>query len=143
MRDEVQQELQRIAQRNGGVLQPKAVVEAARDTASPLHDQFQWDDSEAAEQYRLWQARRLIRVTVCLIDSTEPKSTAKVFVSLSTDRNGGGGYRVLADVLSDQDRRAQLLADAQRELKSFQRRYAILTELADVFAAIEKLQQAA
>jgi hypothetical protein len=37
------------------------VVEAARDPNSPLHSAFTWDDAEAAEQYRLAQARVLLR----------------------------------------------------------------------------------
>lgn len=39
----------------------RAVVDAARPEDSPIHDQFEWDDSEAAEQYRIAQARRLVR----------------------------------------------------------------------------------
>ena len=45
---------------SGGRLTPNGVVEAARDAASPLHYHFEWDDSVAAEQHRLDQARRLI-----------------------------------------------------------------------------------
>lgn len=45
-----------------GRITPEAVVEDARDPESPLHDEFEWDDSVAAEKYRLEQARRLLRV---------------------------------------------------------------------------------
>lgn len=44
-----------------GVLTPSAVVDAARNPNSSMHAQFEWDDSEAAEAYRLQQARALIR----------------------------------------------------------------------------------
>jgi len=44
-----------------GRLSPADVVETARDPASPLHHCFDWDDSTAAESWRLEQARRLIR----------------------------------------------------------------------------------
>lgn len=44
-----------------GRLDPADVVEAARDPASPLHGYFEWDDTEAARQHRLGQARQLIR----------------------------------------------------------------------------------
>lgn len=53
--------LARILKRNGGILTPNAVLDDARDASSPLHDQFEWDDTEAAHQYRLQQARALIR----------------------------------------------------------------------------------
>lgn len=141
MKQTVLSELHRLAQLNGGVLLPSTVVDAARDAASPLHGQFEWDDSEAAERYRLWQARQLIRVTVRMIKPEEPNSAARVFVSLSTDRNESGGYRVLADVLSNERMRAQLMEDARIEMRAFQRKYSDLTELANVFVAMEKAMQ--
>jgi hypothetical protein len=44
-----------------GRLTPDAVVAAAVDPDSPLHSHFVWDDSEAADLYRIDQARTLIR----------------------------------------------------------------------------------
>jgi hypothetical protein len=127
-------ELNRIASENGGLLQPCAVVDAAREPASILHDRFTWDDSEAAEQYRLWQARQLIRCSVVIEPRTE--TTVRAFVSLSQDRaQGGGGYRQTVRVLANASGRDSLLADALAELEVFQRKYAALTELAEVFAA--------
>jgi hypothetical protein len=45
----------------GGVLSPADVIDAARNPNSAMHSQFEWDDSEAAQAYRLQQARALIR----------------------------------------------------------------------------------
>lgn len=53
--------LAKITEDCGGNLTPAAVVEDARSKKSPLHDQFEWDDGEAAHKYRLEQARTLIR----------------------------------------------------------------------------------
>lgn len=44
-----------------GRLTAAGVLDSARDSASPLHRCFEWDDSVAGERYRLDQARRLIR----------------------------------------------------------------------------------
>lgn len=55
----IKQELEAIAV--GGVIHPADVVEAARDPGSAMHRQFEWNDGEAAEAYRLQQARALIR----------------------------------------------------------------------------------
>ena len=43
-----------------GLLHTDAVVEAARDPDSILHNHFTWDDSEAADKYRIEEARDLI-----------------------------------------------------------------------------------
>jgi len=132
-------ELKRIAGEHDGILQPEIVVEEARPSASPLHSRFTWDNSEAAHQYRLWQARTLIRVTVETIAGIE--GTVDVFVSLTTDRgNEGGGYRVMTTVLSDRQLKAQMLVDALNELGVFERKYSRLKELAAVFKAIRKVR---
>jgi hypothetical protein len=55
----IKEELQAIAE--GGVLHPADVIAAARNPNSAMHGQFEWDNSEAAEAYRLQQARALIR----------------------------------------------------------------------------------
>ena len=45
----------------GGRLTAQNVVDEARDPASVLHGHFTWDDSTAADAYRLIEARQLIR----------------------------------------------------------------------------------
>ncbi len=44
-----------------GQLKPEDVVTVAANPEHPLHDCFEWDDTMAAEQYRIDQARTLIR----------------------------------------------------------------------------------
>lgn len=44
----IARELKRIAKANHGQLLPEKVVEAARPNNSPLHNRFEWDDTEAA-----------------------------------------------------------------------------------------------
>lgn len=133
-------ELQRIASEHGGQLRPADVVEAAKPIDSPLHSKFEWDDNEAAQRYRLWQARQLIAVTVEYIGSGKEAVLSRVFVSLSSDRRGDGGYRSITAVMGDQRRRSELLNDAMKEMESFQSKYAELQELASVFAAMRKVR---
>ena len=54
------QELDRIRRRDH-TLQPRAVLDESRPEAAPLHPVFEWNDAEAAERYRLHQAKDLIR----------------------------------------------------------------------------------
>ncbi len=97
---EIIAELKRIAVEHDGILNPKDVVRAARAKSSPLHSQFEWSDAKAGHEYRLWQARQLIRVTVEYIGSGEDVITAHVFVSLTSDRKPDGGYRSIASVMT-------------------------------------------
>lgn len=137
--NKVVKELKRIAIKNGGLLQPEVVVEAARPITSPLHSRFEWNNTEAAQRYRIWQARQLISVTVETLAATG--ESFDVFVSLSPDRGRkGGGYRVMTEVLSDDHMRAQLLQDALDELAIFRDKYQKLRELAVIFAAMKKVK---
>ena len=141
MTDEnVIEELHRIAKEHRGELKAEDVVEAAKPRSSVLHDRFEWNDSEAAQQYRLWQARQLIRVTVQMLGSGEDAVLSRVFVSLTTDRaEEGGGYRVMTEVLADDEMRRQMLEDAMKEMKLFRTKYARLVELAKVFDEMERV----
>lgn len=69
--------LAKIAEECGGNLTPDAVLEDARSKKSPLHDQFEWNDGEAAHKYRLDQARTLIR-SVRVEVTTESRTVSVV-----------------------------------------------------------------
>jgi hypothetical protein len=101
-----------MARQNGGVLMVDDVLQEARDENSILHKHFEWDDTEAAVQYRKQQARALIaRCRITLIEK-EPVQV-RAFVSLPTDREAGGGYRLTSEVVSNAALKAELLRDIQ------------------------------
>lgn len=131
MTEAIRAELERVRRANSGVLRPVDVVEFARDPQTALHARFEWDDSRAAHEYRLWQAREVIRVTVTMI----PQSAApfRAYVSLQHDREQpGGGYRHVADVLTDRQLRTRMLLEANEEMERFVAKYDALDELAGV-----------
>lgn len=123
-----------------GRVHPQAVVADAVDEASPLHRYFEWDDSKAAERHRLDQARSLLRVAVRVLELEPGKPSAvRVFTRLQDE----AGYRATVEVLSDEMLRERMLRTAMAELQLFQKKYAEVAELAEVFSAIERVQEAA
>ncbi|WP_164145873.1 hypothetical protein [Stenotrophomonas maltophilia] len=132
----IRKELEQL--KSAGVIQPADVVARASDPASAMHNWFQWDDTEAAQAYRLQQARQLLRVFVTV--ETKDNKPVRAFVSLGTDRYGEGGYRTMAEVLSDEEMRAQLLADAVKELRSAEKKYRQLQELSGVWSALDEVE---
>jgi hypothetical protein len=62
--DEVGQELERIRKANGGKLATETVVAEATPEDALLHNHFEWDDLKAGHEYRLIQARTLVKVVV-------------------------------------------------------------------------------
>jgi hypothetical protein len=128
-------ELESIRATHGGLLKPEDVVDFAKNPQTALHSAFVWDDTEAAAKYRLDQARQVIRLVVTIIgDSPEP---VRAFVSIPSDRVSGGGYRSMADVVSDSSRRAEMLREALERLLSVKRKYAHLQALQPVYDAID------
>ena len=137
---EIVTELKKLSVESGGILTAEAVVEAASNPDSVLHSQFMWNDSEAAHQYRLWQARQLIRVVVDVIDNGKDKILMNVFVSLTPDREKeNGGYRRVVDVISDESLYQVMLNDALEELKLFEKKYSRIKELQGVFSESRKV----
>ena len=127
--DQILSQLRAIAQADQEqLLKPEAVVAAASDPASPLHEHFTWDDSVAASKWRLEEARQLIRSVECRYDESWLRGPVPAYVSLMRDRGNrdGGGYRETPVVLSNQQLRNELLATAQTELASWVRRHKIL-----------------
>lgn len=139
----VSAEMRNILSSNNGVLTAEKVLEAAENTHSPLHQYFEWDDSAAAQKYRLIQARMMIRVVVQYEQSPNNGGYIKVrqFRSLSSDRQrDGGGYRMLNDVLSDEEMKVRLLADAKKEMQVFQKKYREIEALAGVISAMQSIE---
>lgn len=135
-RARIERELAALASR--GRLSPKRVVSWARSNrGSALHACFLWDDTRAAQQYRIWQARELI---VSVEAVYEDGKRRQVYVSPISTR-GPRGYHRLVDVMSDEDLRMQFLTQALDELERVCEKYADLCELAGVRAAVRLVKQ--
>jgi hypothetical protein len=133
--DKIQQELKQIKGRRQ-LLQPKEVVAwAAKNKSSELYRCFEWDDGKAAEAYRIWQARELIKLVIVL----EPNKPQ--YVSLSVDRTQNGGYRNLEEVEAAQPLRKVLVRDVLAEFVRLRERYADLGELKEIFLAIDHVNK--
>ena len=131
-RKRIAEELAALAKR--GRLAPKRVVEwAAQHRASALHSCFQWDNSKAAQAYRIWQARELI-VSVEVVYSDGKRR--QVYVSPIVTR-GREGYHRLVDVMDGKALRAKFLAQALDDLERICAKYEDLCELAGVRQAVK------
>lgn len=134
-----QDELQVILELHGGVLPARAVVDWAREHPdSALHKRFDWEDSVAAEKWRVHQARNIIaEVRIEAAENREYRG----FVSLEADRQAEHPvYLPTVRVLQDADKRRQLVAQVARELKRIRDQHRQLVELAAVWAAVDGLE---
>lgn len=105
-----------------GRLTPDAVVEDAMDPESPLHDKLEWDDTEAARQYRLEQARALIRGYRYHVTRTTTTVEVPYYMRDPSAGAGEQGYVSVASLKTDRDRaREALVAEAARAAGYLQR----------------------
>jgi hypothetical protein len=127
----------RIANK-GRRLLPEQVVDYARKRKnSELHRCFEWEDSVAAERWRLEQAGSLIRAVIRVIPNPkgDPIRT-RAYVSLPVDRVMNLGYRTIEDVMSEPESEAQMLSALRAEMEALQNRYQTLEELIPIFEAV-------
>ena len=129
------------------------ILNAAANPSNPLHEEFEWDDSIAAREHRLGQARYLIRSIEVTYEITPPGKAKEVrIVTTSAYSNprkrgpsGGEDYLLTVDVVDDKDRREELLEEALRDIERFKQKYNILTELSELMdninAALKALRR--
>lgn len=113
---------------------PRQIVDRARDSETELHKCFEWDDSKAADKYRLQQARSIV-CNLVIKESVDKPETIPVRVFHKTE--GTSGYKPLALVVKDPDEYSKLLAQALSELRAFKLKYHSLSELSEILALID------
>jgi hypothetical protein len=111
-----------------GKLTADVVVEEAKATKHPLHEFFDWNDRQAAQKYRLEQARHLMRSVYVIIEEVH-SDPIRAVVAFEQD-DDLCDYVPIVEALSNAQQRQQLLDDARDELKSWITRTAYLRKLA-------------
>ena len=119
------------------------MVDVARSEDSVLHRLFEWDDAKAAESYRLHQASvMLCALKIVRYDTPEP-ITVRAYMNVADDADNPtrrtGTFINTQDAFADPKKRNLILRVAIRELREIQNKYCRLTELAEVFQAIDNL----
>jgi hypothetical protein len=150
----ISEELAIIQELNGGLINPIQVVEYARNPNTLLHKKFEWEDSVAAEKYRVWQARKIISLELIVIKEDingkmqaftdvheEGGRIVRAFISLADDRRSEDerGYRSVIDVMSDEQLREKMLEEARNDMRLFRRKYESLSALSKVFEAMSQV----
>lgn len=138
------------------LLTPSVVLDDASSPGSPLHAFFEWDDTVAANRYRVDQAGHLIRsIQVTFFDVEQAPSRqveisgvesrqnsaanpVRAFVSIRSDA-GDQSYVSTMQAMSDPTMRTQVIKQAHDELAAVGRKYRELSELSQVFQAIESV----
>lgn len=114
---------------------PQEMIEKARNEQSELHRCFEWNDTIAAEKYRLQQARTVLSMLV-FKPKTEEEQPVRIF-SLTTEKST---YQPTKSFLVQADEYQDLLKRALAELEAFKRKYRTINELEGLFEAIDAIE---
>ncbi len=133
-----------------GTITPQTVLDDAQDPASPLHEHFEWDDTKAAQAYRLDQARQLIRSVRLVITNTESVVRTVAYVRDPNRAAHDPGYvNTFRLRQSPDDARAALMAELARADAAMQRARAVArslgleSEIDTVRASLNAIREAA
>ena len=111
---------------------PEQILDFARNPQTELHKCFEWDDSIAAEKYRLQQSRTVVCHLVVLEETDKPEPK-KFRLLQKTDE----GYKPTKIIYQNKQEYERLLERAMLELRSFKHRYHNLVELEEILALID------
>jgi len=120
---------------------PEEVVEDARSSTAPTHEFFEWDDSAAAEQYRLEQARYMIRSIFVVVEEQTFVKETRAFVHVTIqepEQEPRKVYTTVQHALTEEDLRKQTIEYALNQLDNWRKRWNEYTELADVLNAVKE-----
>jgi len=132
--------------KKSGPLTAERVLDEATSANSPLHKYFTWDDAAAAHQYRLEQARRLLRsIEVVIEDAKGKQVNMRAYYSVK-DAEGQRGYQPMAFVFETPDLADQVITQALAQLEAWKIKFARYTWAKDavphVLAALRAVKSA-
>lgn len=116
---------------------PAQIVDKARDGSTELHKCFEWCDDVAAEKYRLQQARQV----VCHLVIRETIRKDRPPIRFMLQAKNGDGYEPTKIIYKDPGKYQALLESVLRELVAIRNKHSNLSELEEVFSAIDDVMQ--
>ncbi len=115
-------------------LTARNLLEVSRPEEAPLHNEFEWDDSIAAEAYREEQARYIIRQLVIQTEEEQP-ATVRAFFKIE-----GKTYEDVGTILMSPTKTQAMLERALTEFRAFRAKYYSLKELTPLFEAYSEVE---
>ena len=136
--------IEEINDKKGGAVRTRDVIEAAQDKHSLLHSYFEWDNEIAGAKYRIHQARQLLNHLTVIVKTDGEEREQKAYLNVSVITEEGSVEQIYVTIdraLTDDEFRAQILAQAIREIEYWQQKYEEYSELSTIFQAIEAAKE--
>ena len=139
------EEIEKLNHNFGGYAPDGELVKISSKPNAVLHSLFEWDNTVAANTYRLQTEKKIKRSLIVCEESPKDGSEpmmVRIYQRASLinedDNSRKRVWMSTFDMLNDEEGRKQLLENARRELKSFVKKYDQLEELSDLINPITK-----
>jgi len=113
-----------------GMLFPKDVVVYARPVESEIHECFDWNNTSAAEKYRLWQARQLIASVRVEYLGKEFNGYYNAVIQVAEERTQA--YFSKDKVANNEEIRQYVIEGILQEIKYWRMKYKEILDLAKI-----------
>ncbi len=137
----VKARLEAIARINGGVLRPFDVVQDARQPDSPLHELFEWDVEEAAQEHWMHTARRIIASVKVNITTETIVLKAPAYVRDPRLHGREQGYLETIKLRTEHEIAKEVLAGEVQNVISALRRARNVAAALDMESEIDRLME--
>lgn len=123
-------------------LTAETLLEASKPEDAPLHNDYEWNDTKAAVNWRFHQSRHfMISLVTVHVDESSTDEHAEPLIVRAVFPTGQSRYEPLTAIVKEQSKYDKLLETAFRELQSFKKKYETLKELQPVFDAIAAIEK--
>ena len=114
------------------------IVDKARDEDTELHKCFEWNDSVAAERYRLVQAGSVLHhIVIKRTEEQIEQNMPEIRFFHKTDLKPDSGYKPISYIVKNNDEYQKMLQMAYAELHAFKQKYKNLQELDYILKLID------
>lgn len=124
----------------GDNVTPKDVLKKAKSSKTELHKCFEWDDSVAAEKFRVHQASNVLRSIIVIDDNeTSPiKHSIRAFEHINV--GGKNLYMETKSILTDEEKAEKLIAEIMQSILELENKLRTYESFSSkVFEVREKL----
>ena len=119
----------------GNEYTPSQILELARDKTTELHKCFIWDDTIAAEKWRLHTARQICCSLSVVVESQDRELAPYRLIQHDNEKEAYAPVVLTVRNVTEYER---LLKQAKAELASFKKRYRGIVELQEVIEEIDR-----
>ena len=114
---------------------PQQIIEKARDSNTELHKCFTWDDTEAAEKWRISEARAVVR-NLKIIEQKPDKQIEPTTIRVFYKTDNVSGYKPTKLILKKPDEYKTLVERCRSELLAIKQKFNSISEYEEIWEMI-------